>query len=45
MVKVSVHSVTVEPSMGVVHAAVVELKDDESDEIASTDPPEVVEVL
>ena len=39
------HSVKVEPSMVVVHAPVVELKDDESDDITSSDPPEVVDVL
>ena len=45
MVKVSLHSVTTEPSMVVVHAPVVVEKDDESDEMVSTDPPEVVDVL
>ena len=45
IVTVHDHSVTVEPSMVVVHAPVVELKDDESDDITSTDPPEVVDVL
>ena len=40
-----VHSVTTEPSMVVVHAPVVVEKDDESDEMVSTDPPEVVDVL
>ena len=45
IVTVHDHSVTVEPSMVVVHAPVVELKDDESDDKTSTYPYEVVDVL
>ena len=43
--EIVVHSTKVSPLIVVVVASVVELKDDESDDITSTDPPEVVDVL